>query len=607
MLSEIVIHDFAIIERLHVRLEEGLNVLTGETGSGKSIVIDALAFVLGARGAASLVRAGARAARVEATFCDVSDELVALLETFGVEIEARTVVLSREASTSGRNVYRMNGHMVTQPALKAAGELLVEIHGQHDAHALLSAPRHLDLLDRLGGAALLEQRATVAALWKAWKALRDEREALLSEARERERRREWLTFEAEEIEALALREEPDEREALEVERGVLANADKIRLRAEEARALLDGDDGDGGARTALGRISRVLSQIEPLDRNAAPVAAAAVALAEAADELAREIAVYAEGVESDPGRLEQVNERLDAIHRLQRKYGTTIRDIVAYGRRARAELAAIEHSQVRSAEIEDAIEQAGGRLAAAAAVLSSMRRQTAATLEGDVARELAALEMPNTRFAVRFEHTTQADGLQVEGCGHGPVHVGASGADGVELLISANPGQPLAPLARIASGGEMSRIMLAIQSVLARINPVPTMVFDEVDAGLGGIAAEAVAVRLRAIAESARGRQVVCITHLPLVAAAASVHWNLTKRVHEGRTVAAAQRLDASERAAEIARMMAGKQASETTLAQAHEMLARPAAMRADSRERGTTRGCVEAVRSRKGAPRSGI
>ena len=213
--------------------------------------------------------------------------------------------------------------------------------------------------------------------------------------------------------------------------------------------------------------------------------------------------------------------------------------------------------------------------------------------------------MPATRFAVRFEHSAAADGLTVEGCADGLVHVSASGADGVEFLISANPGQPLAPLARIASGGEMSRVMLAIQSVLAAINPVPTMIFDEVDAGLGGIAAEAVAARLRTIAESVRGRQVVCVTHLPLVAAAASVHWSLRKSVLEGRTVAAAHRLDAGGRAVEIARMMAGKQASDTTLRQAEEMLARPNASCPGGNGRGMADLGVEAVRSRKGASRS--
>lgn len=605
MLSEIVICDFAIIERLHVRLEEGLNVLTGETGSGKSIVIDALAFVLGARGGAAQVRAGARTARVEATFEGVCDEVTALLATLEVEVEDAAVVVSREASVSGRNVYRVNGTVVTQSTLATVGDLLVEIHGQHDAYALLRTSRHLDLLDRLGGAPLLERRAEVATLWKEWKALRDERDALQAEARERERRREWLTFEADEIASLRLCETPDERETLEVERSVLANADKIRLRAAEAHALLDGAEGDGGARTALARIARGLAQLEGLDRGAASVAAAAAALAVAADELAREISAYAETIDADPHRLEQVNERLNAIQRLQKKYGPTMRDILAYERRARADLAAIEHSEERGERIDGAIRALGERLAAAAAALSALRRDTAASLERDVARELGALEMPHTRFAVRFSHAPAADGLCVAGCAEGAVHVGASGADAVEFLISANLGQPLAPLARIASGGEMSRVMLAIQSVLARINPVATMIFDEVDAGLGGVAAEAVAVRLRVIAESARGRQVLCVTHLPLVAAAATVHWSLRKRVQADRTVAEAVRLDAGARAAEIARMMAGTQASETTLRQAEEMLSRRTASARAVRDRGTARVCVEQVRPRKGAQRT--
>lgn len=576
MLSELSIHDFAIIEHLRLRLDEGLNVLTGETGSGKSIVIDALGFVLGARGSASLVRAGARAARVEATFTHVSPEVTAHLEAASISTDDGCVVLARETAASGRNAYRVNGTLVTQAALEALGDLLVEIHGQHDAYALLRPARHLDLLDRLAGPALLEQRAVVAGSHKAWKRLRDERQALEAAARERARRREWLTFEAEEIEAMALREEPDELESLEAERRVLANADRIRLRAEEALALLDGGDGDGGARTALGRISKVLSQIEPLDAGASPLAASAAALAVAADELAREVAGYAEGVEAHPHRLEQVNERLSALQRLQKKYGATVGEIIAYGRRARAELDAIEHSQERAAALDAEIADAERVLAEAAGTLSQLRREAALSLEGDVARELTDLEMPNTRFAVSFTTTPDVDGVAVPALGTEPLRVGPTGADTVEFLISANPGQPLQPLARIASGGEMSRVMLAIQSVLARINPIPTMIFDEVDAGLGGVAAEAVAARLRVIATSAAGRQVICVTHLPLVAAAATVHWSLRKVVAEGQTATHAVLLGAGERALEIARMMAGKQASETTLRQAEEMLSRP-------------------------------
>lgn len=578
MLSEISIHDFAIIDSLSLRLGNGLNVLTGETGAGKSIVIDALSFVLGARGGPSLVRAGARLARVEAVFTDVSDDMAALLDEWNVVADERTVVLARETTSSGRNTYRVNGHMVTQPMLKAAGDLLIETHGQHDTFGLLSPSLHLDMLDRLGGAPLLEARASLQILWKQWKTLRDERHALVADARERERRREWLAFEADEIAALALR--PDELETLEAERSVLANADRIRSRAEEAVMLLDGGD-DGGVRSALGRVVRLLAQIEPLDPASSAVAAAAVAVGVATDELRRDLGHYADSVEADPRRLDQVNERLSAIHRLQKKYGTTIREIVEYEQRAREELAGLELSEGRAHELESAIGAAAQMLAQAAGALSAQRREVAASLEGEVARELAELEMPNTRFAVRFEHEPDAEGIRLDESD--PLHVSASGIDRVEFLISANPGQPLQPLARIASGGEMSRVMLAMQSVLARVNPVPTMIFDEVDAGLGGVAAEAVAARLRKIAESTSGRQVVCVTHLPLVAAAASVHWSLSKHVHDGRTTSRARILGERERAEEIARMMAGKQASDTTLRQAEEMLGhrKPRAMAA--------------------------
>lgn len=616
MLTDILIENFAIVERLELRLGEGLNVLTGETGAGKSIVIDAISYVLGARGGTSLIRNGARLARVEASFCDVPPPLLAQLDEWNIPLDRNDrndrgdhgdgradgddeadrdggdggmVVLARETTASGRNSYRINGSMVTQAMLKTARDLLVEIHGQHDTFALLSAARHLDLLDAIGGTPMAEQRAGVYDGWKKWKSLLDERANLQQAARERERRREWLTFEAEEIEAMSLIETPDELETLQAERSVLANADKIRSRAEEAVVLLDGGDdtqgarGGDGVRAALGRVARLLGQVETMDAAASGIALSASTAAVAIEELRRDVAHYAERVDADPMRLEEVNERLNNIQRLQKKYGPTVADILTYARRARVELEGLDRSEARTIELDADVEICRQELGRLAARLSAMRRETADLLERHVAQELRELEMPDTRFAVRFDLDDDAHGVDIPELAPGPIRINGSGIDRVEFLLSANPGQPLQSLARVASGGEMSRVMLAMQSVLARVNPVGTMIFDEVDAGLGGVAAEAVAARLRKIAEtpsdgSSDGqkparRQVLCVTHLPLVAAAASVHWNLSKHVDDGNTTARARALLGSERAREIARMLAGTQASETTLRQAEEML----------------------------------
>lgn len=594
MLSEIVIEDFAIIDKLRLRLDSGLNVLTGETGAGKSVVIDAISYVLGARGGPSLVRNGARLARVEAIFEEVPLELLALLDEWNVVAEGRTVVLARETTASGRNTYRVNGHMVTQCMLKSVGCVLVEIHGQHEAFRLLEPSHHIDLLDRLGGEELETQRCAVGSAWNHWKSLRDERAALVADACERQRCLEWLSFEADEIESMRLIETPDELETLEAERLVLANADRILSQADQALTLLDGADGDGGIRTGLACVARLLSQIESVDAHLAPMLTAARALSAGLDELRRDLGRYADGVEADPARLEEVNERVGAIQRLQKKYGPTVSDIVAHGRRARAELETLEVSDSRTRELDALVEAAGRELARTALELSSMRKSIARGLEQEVAEQLAGLEMPNTRFSVCFAHDLDDEGLTVDAMGEMPLRVGSGGFDRVEFLISANPGQPLQPLARVASGGETSRVMLAMQSVLARVNPVDTMIFDEIDAGLGGVAAEAVATRLRKIAQIPRnqsradfsvpaepatgrdgsaGRQVICVTHLPLVAAAASVHWSLSKQCDGEITTTRARGLSAGERVEEIARMMAGRQASATTCQQAEEML----------------------------------
>lgn len=630
MLEELRIQDFAIIDSLAIGFGAGLNVLTGETGAGKSIVIDALGFVLGARASASLVRHGSRQARVEATFSvqdlpgapvgdppdgDPGDPAQAagdpgeppgpagdpsgtapgdpppgdsgdpggagpgamlggILEQARVPVEGPDLVLCREITAGGRNTWRINGSPVTQAVVRDVGALLLEIHGQHDSQGLMQASRHIDLLDRLGGADLQAVRAEHARAYRAFRALRAERDRLVAEERDRERRKEWLSFEVEEIESARLVVEPDEVETLEADRQVLANADRIRGRLADAAGFLDeGEGGRGqGARDLLSRAVRSLAQVVPLDPRAHALAEAAENAQVAVDELYHDLMGHLEQVEADPYKLDQVQERLNLIGRLQRKYGTTVAEIVAYGQRARAELTRLEGSQERLEAIGLELEQTSRDMGVRVADLSRRRRQVAAGLERRVAEELEGLEMKGTRFEVRFDLEAAEDGLEVPDLPEAPVRVavGPGGVDRVEFLISANPGQPVGPLARIASGGELSRVMLAIQSVLAGIDPVGTMVFDEVDAGLGGVAAEAVASRLQRISES---RQVLCVTHLPLVAAAATAHWSLAKEVREGQTRTHARRLDSKERAGEIARMLAGRQASQTTLRQAQEML----------------------------------
>jgi DNA repair protein RecN (Recombination protein N) len=625
MLEELRIQNFAIIEELILTPAAGLNVLTGETGAGKSIVIDALGFVLGMRAGPSIIRAGARSCHVEASFSRPPREVRDRLDALEIALEDDLVTVARDINTAGRNSYRLNGTLVSLAVLREVGEWLVEIHGQHEQQGLLVPARHVDLLDRLGGPELLTQRAEVETLYQRWRSLCAERERLLADDRDRERRREWLTFEIDEIAAAGLSsngtskrrdsepgdsphgdshpgtdpqpESPDdELTALENERAVLTHADKLRHRTAEALAALDegeasGSHGQTSARDQLSQAARALSAVASLDTRLAPLLSSLEGVAAGLDDVCRDLRQYADTIDIDPQRLEAVNERLATLARLQKKYGPTLADVVAYAERARAELATLDASETRLGELTTAIGSTTSQLSASASALSRQRRAVADRIEGQVAEELRGLEMPHTRFAVRITH--EPDDQQAN-------RFFSNGIDRVEFLIAPNPGQPLQPLAKIASGGEMSRFLLAVHAVLAAASddgsgaaPL-TMIFDEVDAGLGGVAAEAVAARLSRIGEH---RQVLCITHLPMVAAAATSHFSLRKAVEGDSTRTHVKLLEPDERVPEIARMLAGNQVSETTLRQAREMMSRSASPRGESSGSGP-RGTQPPVRA---------
>lgn len=554
LLLALRIEEFALVRSIELEFGPGLNVLTGETGAGKSIVIDAVAAVLGGRTSAEDVRAGSDQAVIEAAF-DLSSRPWAaqILEQYGFDGADDTVVLTREIARMGRSRCRINGRLVNLSQLAEVGRALVDIHGQHDHQSLLAPARQLELLDEMGGSPLAALRADVERLAHEREELLAQRRRLESAERERAQREELLRYHVEEIDAAALA--PQEEEELLAERQRLAHAERIARAVQEAYAALYGGDGvdQASANALLGLAHQRIQEAAELD--GALLAAAEVlesALAATAD-AALDLRRYLERLEPDPERLAAVEERLALIARLKRKYGESVAAILAYRQRAAQELEELESAAERIAQLSQQLSRVEEQLAEAALRLSRARRETAGAIAGKVAQRLSRLQMPQARFEVAFSREPDPDGLMIDG---ERVRVGARGMDTVEFLFSANAGEAPRPLARIASGGEMSRVMLAIKGTLAEIDPVGTLIFDEVDAGLGGRAAESVG---EALTELARSRQVLVVTHLPQIAALADRHFAVEKLEEGGRTTVSVRALAGEERVREIARMLDGK------------------------------------------------
>jgi len=583
MLTILRISGFAIVDAVEVRFGPGLNVLTGETGAGKSILVNALHLVLGGRMSADVLREGADEAVVEAVFELPADHpALARLAAAGVEAvaeaappgevpepgagEAVELLVRRIVSRSGRGRAYANGALVTATVLAEALRGVVDVSGQHEHVSLLDEARHLALLDAFAGtdaaaqgqgqggvggpagargeAALLPRyRAAFARL----SALAREREALTADGAERARRADYLAFQLKELDALAPKEGEDE--ALEAERRVLASAEKLREAARLAEGLSYGEDGSASERA--GQAARALGDAAALDgRLAAPLSllrSAAIELEEAGRELSR----YADTVGGDPDRLAALTERLDALRALARKHGGSLHAAVARRAEMAAELVSITGGGERLAALGPELEAAGAEAASLAGMLTRARKKAARAFAEAVERELAELAMARCRLEVAFPPPEGATALQAGGALLGP-----SGAEQALFLLAPNPGETPRPLARIASGGELSRLLLAVKRTLARRDPVLTYVFDEVDAGIGGAVAEAMG---RVLSEVSRGRQVVCITHLPQIAAFAERHHRVAKRVVSGRTTSEVTPLQGSvERRQEVARMLAG-------------------------------------------------
>src|SRR6058998_480048 len=553
MLRELRIRNFAVIESVAVEFRPGLNVLTGETGAGKSMLIDAILLVLGGRAQTDVIRSDADAATLEAVF-DVEPRgaVVAALDEAGLALDDGLLVARRELGRSGRHRAFVNDSAVTVGLLERLGDHLVEVHGQHEHQRLLEVARQLDLLDRFADAEELRER--VGELFAKHQAARAEVERARAAERDRAQREDLLRFQLSELDGARLW--VGEEEELRSERRRLQHAERLAAGLAEAGVLLNEDEDSATSR--LHRTARLLHELARLDPAFATPADAVDGAGALIEDALAAIRALREGVTMAPGRLESVDERLDVLTRLKRKYGDTEAAMLAFRQEAAVELERLGRHEELLAEQERMLGELRAELQEAAVALADRRRVAAERLAGETERELRQLGMERARFEISIEQAPLED-------------VGPRGLDRVEFRLSANPGEDPRPLARVASGGELSRTMLAVEVVLANYERVPTMVFDEVDAGVGARVAGAVADKL---AVTARGRQVFCVTHLAPIAARAGHHLLVAKAMRAGRTRAGVAVLSGAARVEEIARMLGGERLTDTARRHARELLA---------------------------------
>ncbi len=549
MIVELHIHDFAIIEELDLEFSPGFIVFTGETGAGKSIIIDAVELLLGSRAYSDVVRQGAEKALIEGIFRiepAVRDEVHTILEREMMLDEPEFVTLSREVRSTGRSICRINGRAATAGLLRELGESLVDVHGQSDHLSLLRVPEHLKLLDRYAGTE--QMTAEFGDSYHKLADLRHELYELRQKEKEAEARSELLAFQIREIKTADLK--PGEDAELSEERIRLANAEQLAGLAEEAIAALDESfDGQSAATDRIGQVVDSLIKLAGIDPSMEKAQVEAETLAEKAGELARRIRLYREGMEFNPRRLDEVEERVGLIHSLQRKYGKDIQAVLTYAIRAEEELEAITHAEERIAELEDGQEELLHQLGSSGLRLSKERLQAGEQLSEAIAKELKELRMAGARFGVDMHWEDDPDGVPADGR-HVAFH--ATGLDRIEFLVEPNPGEGLKSLTKIASGGETSRLMLGLKSVLARVDQTPTLIFDEIDQGIGGRAGAVVGKKLWRVAKE---HQVLCITHLPQLAAFGDQHYKIEKQVVADRTVTRARPLKEQDRIRELALM----------------------------------------------------
>jgi len=561
MLKFLEIRDFALVDHLSLEFREGLNLLTGETGSGKSIIVDALGLLAGAKARAEMVRTGSGKATVSGCFEGV-ERLRGPLEESGLEFDPEGVIVRREVVPDGRGRAFVNNQMVPVAFLRKLGTHCVDIHGQSDQQSLFSRDSQLQWLDLYGGHQV--PRAEVEDLYsrleRGWEQVR---RLKLSE-QERLRAIDLLSFQVDEIRKAAL-SSPDEESQLLEERRLLSNADRLFQAAHQAYAHLYESEDSIGAR--LRQTGRLLEELESLDARCRGLQEQFQSACISIEDVSLALREYASGIEVNPSRLDRIEERLVEIDGLKRKYGESVEAVMAYGRRIEGELEELQEADRKVDSIEKELRALESGYLSRAGSLSLQRKKAAEKLERSMGRELGQLAMEKTRFRVAFSSASGRGGQASSGPG---VPGTANGTDVIDFLISPNPGEDLKALAKIASGGEVSRIMLALKTIRSIDDGGKTLIFDEVDSGIGGRAADVVGRKLKVLS---RANQVLCVTHLPQIASYADNHFHIETRVDKNRTVTRVARLDRESRIREIARMISGERVTENVLKHAAELL----------------------------------
>ncbi len=560
MIRFLRIRDFALIRELEIEFSQGLSLLTGETGSGKSILVDALGLLLGARSSQEMVRANCSMAVVEGVFAlDAEGEMSRTLQESGIEMEEDSVLIRREIFPNGKGRAFVNNSLATQTLLRSIGEWSADIHGQHDRQDLLDLRTQLSWLDRFGGHG--EQVRAVSGHYRRLRDISNRLESMKMDEQERLRRVDILEFQLSEIRRV--NPQPHEQEALEIERNLLAHRERVFALASEAYAVLY--ESESSLLTQANKLQKVLQELEGFDSTWAVHRDAVQESMYRLEDTSYFARDYTSGLDFSPDRLNQVEQRLADLQKLAQKYGQTLEEILSYATKCEQELAGLVSYADTVHLLTEQFETQSRQYLECAEKLSEMRRLAASRLERALRKEFQALALEkmelNVRFAAR-EGSTRSDRI--------PASYGPDGVDRVEFVVAPNKGEEMRPLAKIASGGELSRVMLAIRSLCGAGGAAKTLVFDEVDAGIGGRVAEAVGRRLR---DLARVNQVLCVTHLPQIAAFASQHYKVLKYVSGGRTETSVKPIGAGERVEELARMLGGEVITEAARRHAKEML----------------------------------
>ena len=557
MLQSLYLENIALIEKLGIELFPGFNVLTGETGAGKSIIIDAVNFVLGERTSRDLIRNGAARAKVEAVFnLNEGDAAFAALDALGIEYDGNELILSRELSAAGRNACRVNGTLVPVASLKSVSDTLVDIHGQHEHQALLDAENHISYLDAYCHAESLPIIEKIDVIVSRRSELMLKRNSGFASEREREREMDMLRYQIEEIASANL--EAGEEERLNAEKTVLLNAERIRTALETAHMALSGAE-EGSALSAIDTARRSMRDIAALNKDYEALGDKIEELYYAAEDISFVLRDTSENVESDMQRLEEIEQRLKLISDLKRKYGRTVEDVIDFGKDAGTKLNELENAEALAAELDAKLDRLKAEYNVAADELSKVRRAAGDRLKRDVLNELKDLGMAKAMFDVALSDASGGEPRK-------------GGRETAEFMLSANPGEPLKPLEKVASGGELSRIMLCFKSIFADNDRVPTLIFDEIDTGISGRTAAVVGEKMLGIAKK---HQVICVTHLAQIAALAEAHL-MGRKYDDGKnTFVETRQLNEEEKVQRIAQMMDGESDSPSALTHARELIAR--------------------------------